>query len=53
MLIQSSNYYKHDTATYEGSKIDATTSQYVSQQLIQEPTHVLTDPSPCIDHFPI
>ena len=44
-----SNWYKHDATTYEGSKIDAIASQFGLQQLIQEPTHILTDSSPCID----
>ena len=46
---KSSNWYKHDTTTYEGSKIDAIMSQFGLKQLIQEPTHILTDSSPCID----
>ena len=46
---KSSNWYKHDTTTYEGSKIDAITSQFRLKQLIQEPTHILTDSSSCID----
>ena len=46
---KSSNWYKHDTTTYEGSKIDAVTSQSGLKQLIQEPTHILTDSSSCID----
>ena len=35
--------------TYEGSKIDAITSQFGLKQLIQEPTHILTDSSSSID----
>ena len=44
-----SNWYKHDKTTYEGSKIDAITSQFGLQQLIKEPTHILGDSSSCID----
>ena len=44
-----SSWYKHDTTTYEGSKIDAITSQFGLKQLIQEPTHILTDSLSCID----
>ena len=40
---------KHDTATYEGSKIDAITSQFGLKQLIQEPIHILTVSSAGID----
>ena len=38
--VKSSNWYKHDKATYEGSKIDVITSQFGLQQLIKEPTHI-------------
>ena len=46
---KSSNWYKHDQTTYEGSKIDAVTSQFRLQQLIKEPTHILGNSSSCID----
>ena len=46
---KSSNWYKHDQTTYEGSKIDAVTSQFGLQQLIKEPTHILGNSSSCID----
>ena len=46
---KSSNWYKHDTATYKSPKPDAITSQFGLQQLIQEPTHILADSSSCID----
>ena len=46
---KSSNRYKHDKITYEGSKIDALTSQFGLQQLIKEPTQILTDSSSCTD----
>ena len=45
----NSNWYKHDKRSYEGSKIDAIISQFSLQQLIKEPTHILTDSSSCID----
>ena len=47
--VKSSNWYKYDKATYEGSKIDAITNQFGLQQLIKEPSHVLTDSPSCID----
>ena len=34
--VKSSNWYKHDKTTYEGSKIDAITSRFGLQQLIKE-----------------
>ena len=46
---KSSNWYKHDQTTYEGSKIDAITSQFGLQQLIKEPTHIFGNCSSCID----
>ena len=45
---KSSNWYKYDTTTYQGSEIDDITSQLGLKQLIQEPTHILTDSSSCI-----
>ena len=44
-----SNWYKHDTITYEGSKVDAITSKFGLKQLIQESTHILTDLTSSID----
>ena len=46
---KSSNWYKHDKTTYEGSKIDAVTSQYCLQQLIKERTRILGNSLSCID----
>ena len=46
---KSSNWYKHNRTTYEGSKIDAVTSQFGLQQLIKEPSHILGNSSSCID----
>ena len=37
---KSSNWYTDDTTTSEGSKIEAITSQFGLQQIINEPTHV-------------
>ena len=47
--VKSSHCYKHNKATYEGSKIDEIISQFGLQQLIKELTHMLTDSSSCID----
>ena len=46
---KSSTWYKQDKTTYEGSKINAITSQFGLQQLIKEPTHILGNSSSCID----
>ena len=37
---KSSNWYTGDTNTSEGSKIEAITSQFGLQQIINEPTHI-------------
>ena len=47
--VKSSNWYKHDKTTYEGSKIEAITSPFGLKQLTQEPTHILSNPSSCIN----
>ena len=41
---KSSNWYKYDKTTNEGSKIDVGL-----QRLIQEPTHILSNSSSCTD----
>ena len=46
---KSSNWYEHNKTTYEGSKIEAITSQFGLTQLIQEPTRILSNSSSCID----
>ena len=46
---KSSNWYKNDQTTYEGSKIEAMTSQFGLKQLIEKPTHILRNSSSCID----
>ena len=37
---KSSNWHTGDTTTSEGSKIEAITSQFGLQQIINEPTHI-------------
>ena len=46
--VKSSKLYKHVKTTYESSTIDTITSHFGLQQLIKEPTHILTDSSLCI-----
>ena len=48
-MYDPTNWYKHDTTTSEGSKIDAITYQFGLKHLIQKPTHILTDSSSCVD----
>ena len=47
--IRSNLWFKEDKASYEGSKTDATTSQFGLQQLINKPTHLVANSSSCID----
>ena len=46
---KSSNWYTGDTTTFEGSKIEAITSQFGLQQIINEPTHTQGKSVSCID----
>ena len=48
---KSSNWYTGDTTTFEGSKIEAITSQFGLQQIINEPTHIQGKSVSCIDLF--
>ena len=41
--------YNHNKTTYEGFKINGITAQFGLQQLIQEPIHILSNLSFCID----
>ena len=47
--IKSNLWFKGDKTSYEGSKIDAITSQFGLQQLINEPAHLVADFASCID----
>ena len=46
---KSSDWYKHDKTSYEGSEIEVITSQFGLKQLIQEPTRIVSNSSSCID----
>ena len=46
---KSSDWYKHDKNTYEGSRMNAAISQFGLQQLITESTHILGNCPSCID----
>ena len=47
--VKSKNWYINDKTTTEGAKIEFVTSQFGLHQVINEPTHVLENSSPCID----
>ena len=46
---KSKNWCENNITPYEGSMIDAVTSNYELHQVIQEPAHILNLPSSCID----
>ena len=46
---KSCNWYSHDKTSFEGSTIECITSQFGLHQLMNEPTHLLQNPSSCID----
>ena len=46
---RSSNWCKYDYSNNEGVQIDSVTSTHGLQQLISEPTHILSNSSSCID----
>ena len=45
---KSKNWYTGDTKTFEGYKIEALTSQFGLQQIINEPTHIQGKSASCI-----
>ena len=47
--VRSKSWWKSDINTIEGTKIDSVTTSYGLQQLIPQPTHLLTNSSCCID----
>ena len=46
---KSCNWYVHDKTSFEGSTIESITSQFGLHQLINEPTDLLQNSSPCIN----
>ena len=42
-------WYQNDITTFEGCKIDITTSQFGLSQTVKEPTHNLSNSTSCID----
>ena len=47
--VKSSDWYTGDTTTFEGSKIEAITSQFGLQQIINEPPHIQGKSKSCFD----
>ena len=46
---KSSNWSYNDTITAEGAQLDHLTLLYGMKQVITDPTHILDNPSSCID----
>ena len=46
---RSKSWWKDDINTIEGTKIDSVATSYGLQQLISQPTHLLSNSSSCID----
>ena len=46
---KSKNWHTGDTTTFEGSRIEAITSKFGLQQIIDEPTHFQGKSTSCID----
>ena len=44
-----SNWCKYDISNYEGVQIDSITSRHGLEQMICEPTHILSNCSSCTD----
>ena len=47
--IRSTNWWKNDLSTSEGTQVDSLTTSYGLSQIISDPTHILPNSSPCID----
>ena len=46
---RSTNWWKNDLSTSEGTQIDSLTTSYGLSQIISDPTHILPNSSSCID----
>ena len=47
--VRSSNWWKNDFSTSEGTQVDSLTTSYGLSQMISDPTHILPSSSSCID----
>ena len=46
---KSKNWYSQDKTSLEGKTTESITSTFRVYHLINEPTHLLENPSPCVD----
>ena len=47
--VRSTNWWKNDLSTFEGTQVDSLTTSYSLSQIISDPTHILPNSSSCID----
>ena len=47
--VRSSNWWKNDLSTTEGTQVDSLTTSYGLSQIISDPTYILPNSSSCID----
>ena len=47
--VRSSNWWKNDLSTSEGTQVDSLTTFYGLSQIVSDPTHILPDWCSCID----
>ena len=47
---RTTKWWRNDTATTEGTKIDSNTTPYGFIQIISDPTHILRNSSSCISY---
>ena len=47
--VRSTNWWKNDLSTSEGTQVDSLTTSYGLSQIISDPTHILPNSSSCID----
>ena len=47
--VRSSNWWKNDFTTSEGTQVDSLSSSYGLSHVISDPTHILPNLSACID----
>ena len=47
--VRSTNWWKNNLSTSEGTQVDSLTTSYGLSQIISDPTHILPNSSYCID----
>ena len=47
--VRTAKWWRNDTTTTEGTKIDSITTSYSFRQIISDPTHILPNSSSCIE----